>query len=160
MWCLSSANDVMVPASRSPWSSIGTQVCLHKHHKFKHTGLCSKNYSVCKIIAYRTGRYTYMINKNYCIKVQSMNSCHTNDLLECYNSHSAIFWYWAGLLKAQLIMNVCWTVHALYIIDAGAGILLKNCLHTLHESGKVLILWITLSLYRPYYHTTTDYLNL
>lgn len=159
MWCLSSANDVMVPASRSPWSSFGTQVCLHKHHKFKHTGLCSKNYSVCKIIAYRTGRYTYMINKNYCIKVQSMNSCHTNDLLECYNSHSAIFWCWAGLLKAQLIMNVCWTVHSLYIIDAGAGILLKNC-HMLNESGKVLILWITPSLYRPYYHTTTDYLNL
>lgn len=145
MWCLSSANDVMVQASRSPWSSFGTQVCLHKHHKFKHTGLCSKNYSVCKIIAYRTGRYTYMINKNYCIKVQSMNSCHTNDLIRMLQLALCNLLILGGLIKAQLLMNACWTVHALYIIDAGTGILLKNC-HMLNESGKVLILWITLSL--------------
>lgn len=106
MWCLSSANDVMVPASRSPWSSIGTQVCLHKHHKFKHTGLCSKNYSVCKIIAYRTGRYTYMINKNYCIKVQSMNSCHTNDLIRMLQLALCNLLILGGLIKGTAF-NEC-----------------------------------------------------
>lgn len=91
----------------------------HLVHKFVYINVSILHY-VAKTVGYAKELLTEQAAihiwsiKNKCIKVQSMNCWHTNNLLECYNLHSAIFWYREGIFKGTAF-NECLLNRVFYI---------------------------------------------